>query len=192
VGDSRPGGVDTVEGMARSDAPAPYLELLAGGAWWTVGSGVFDRGMGTVVLAAGLGVTGGLVAAVRRHSGSGTPLSTGERNRLLRMLFVTVLLIAGVSAGLAYFDYAELAGPVACALVGAVLVPLSSLLGARSTVLAGGALMLLGAAGALLALGSAGDLYPLGLVGLGAGVVLWVAGAHRTGLLDELRGHVRG
>ena len=73
-----------------------------------------------------------------------------------------------------------------------MLLPLSSLLGARSTVLAGAALMLLGAAGALLALGSAGDLYPLGLVGLGAGVVLWVAGAHRTGLLDELRGHVRG
>jgi hypothetical protein len=73
-----------------------------------------------------------------------------------------------------------------------VLVPLSSLLGTRSTVLAGGALMLLGAAGALLALGSAGDLYPLGLVGLGAGMVLWVAGAYRTGLLDELRGYVRG
>ena len=54
------------------------------------------------------------------------------------------------------------------------------------------AAVLLGAAGALLALGSAGDLYPLGLVGLGAGVVLWVAGAHRTGLLEELRGHVRG
>ena len=65
-------------------APAlPYLELLAGGAWWTVGSGVFDRGTGTVVLAAGLGVTGGLVAAVRRRSGPGPTLSTAERNRLL-------------------------------------------------------------------------------------------------------------
>ena len=47
--------------------------------------------------------------------------------------------------------------------------------------------MVLGASGAVLALGSAGQLYPQGLVGLGAGAVLWLFGAQRTGLLAELR-----
>ena len=54
-------------------------------------------------------------------------------------------------------------------------------------VAAGATLMVLGAAGAVLALGSAGQLYPTGLVGLGAGALLWLFGAHRTGLLAEVR-----
>ena len=49
------------------------------------------------------------------------------------------------------------------------------------------ALMVLGAAGAVLALDSAGALYPQGVVGLGAGAVLWLFGAQRTGLLAEVR-----
>jgi hypothetical protein len=45
--------------------------------------------------------------------------------------------------------------------------------------------------GALLALDSAGNMYPQGLVGLVAGGILWLAGAYRTGLLDEARQRVR-
>jgi hypothetical protein len=49
----------------------------------------------------------------------------------------------------------------------------------------------LGAAGVLLAFNSTGGLYPQGVVGLIAGALFWLAGAHRTGLLSEARGHVR-
>ena len=87
--------------------------------------------------------------------------------------------------------WGELTVPLACVLVGAVLFPLSSLLGERVLLATGFALMVLGAAGALLALGSAGQLYPQGVVGLTAGALLWLAGAQRTGLLAEVRGRAR-
>lgn len=176
--------------MARPDVPLPYLELLAGGVWWTIGTGALDSGTGTVVLAAGLGVTGALFVAVRRQHGWGAPLPPGGRTRLLRLAAVAIGLLVLAGAVLAVTRSGELGVPVACALVGAVLVPLSSRLEERSVLAVGAALMVLGAVGALLALNSAGQLYPQGIVGLGAGALLWAAAAGRTGLLAELRGSV--
>jgi hypothetical protein len=75
-------------------------------------------------------------------------------------------------------------------MVGVALILLSSQLDERIFLAAGGALMVLGAVGALLALDSAGNMYPQGLVGLVAGGILWLAGAYRTGLLDEARQRV--
>ena len=73
--------------------------------------------------------------------------------------------------------------PVAFFVVGALLVPASSTLGDRSWLAIGAVLMVLAALGGLLALNSAGALYPRGLVGLGSGLLLWGASAHRSGLL---------
>lgn len=165
----------------------PYLEAVLGGGWWIVGAAALDAGPGTVVLAAGLGALVGMVLALRRRHGAGAALPPGGRSRLLRLLGITAALIAVASTVLGSFYYSELAVPVACAMVGAVLVGLSTLLDDRSPVAAGGALMVLGAVGVLLALGAAGRPYPQVLVGLVAGAVLWLAGAYRTGLLAELR-----
>lgn len=183
-------GVATVERMVGSEVRMPYLELLAGGVWWTVGAGVLDSGTGTVVLAAGLGITGSLFMAVRRRHGSGAPLPPGGRARLLRLVAVAVVLGALVVGSLTFLNSGELAVPAVCVLVGAVLVALSSQLDQRSVLAVGAALMVLGAVGALLALNSAGLLYPQGVVGLGAGISLWTAAGYRTGLLAELRGRV--
>jgi hypothetical protein len=167
--------------------PVPYLEPIVGAAWWTVGAAALDGGVGTVVLAAGLGLTGVLVVALRRWHGAGEPLPRGGRGRFLRLLGITAALVAVAVTALARFSWGELAVPVAAAVIGVALLMLSSQLDERSLLALGGALMVLGAAGALLALDSAGQLYPQGVVGLIAGGLFWLTSAHRTGLLAEVR-----
>jgi hypothetical protein len=139
------------------------------------------------VLAAGLGITGALVVALRRRYGSGEPLPPGGRSRLLRLVVGSVVAIVLVAVGLGLLGYAELTIPLAAVVVGVAMLLLAPVLDDRTPVAAGATLMVLGAAGAVLALGSAGQLYPTGLVGLGAGALLWLFGAHRTGLLAEVR-----
>ncbi len=165
----------------------PFLEPLLGGLWWTVGAVALSTGLGTVVLAAGIGVTGGLIAALRRRGGGGEPLAPGARGRLLRIAFVAI--VAGVAAGplLGMAGLGELAVPVACAVTGVALFPVASMLDDRAVLAAGGLLLVLAATGALFALDSAGTLMSQGLVGLAGGVVIWLAGAQRSGLLAEAR-----
>ena len=168
----------------------PCLEVVAGGVWWVVGAIALAAGTGTVVLAAGLGVTGALVVAVTRRYGSGAPLPRGDRTRLLQIVIGAVVLVVIAGSVLGLVTLGELAVPVSCAITGCALFPLSTLLDARSLLAAGAALLVLGATGALLALDLAGPLYPHGLVGMAAGAVLWVTSAVRTGLLSEARGRV--
>ena len=165
----------------------PFLEPLLGGVWWTVGAIALSAGTGTVVLAAGIGVTGGLIVALRRRHGNGEPLPRGARGRLLRVGFVVVVLAAAAGPLLGLVDLGELAVPVACAVTGFALFPLASLLDERALLAAGGALLVLAATGALFALDYAGTFLPQGLVGMAAGVVLWLVGAQRSGLLAEAR-----
>ena len=76
--------------------------------------------------------------------------------------------------------------PLAAAVVGVTLLLLSPVLEDRAPVAAG-----VGADGARRGRRGAGpaarpaQLYPQGVVGLGAGAVLWLFGAQRTGLLAE-------
>ena len=169
----------------------PYLEPIAGAAWWTVGAAALDSGTGTVVLAAGLGVTACLVMALRKRYGAGEPLPPGGRSRFLRLLGITLALVAVSGTLLGYVGVRELAVPAVCALVGVALMPLSTQLDERSLLAAGGTLMVLGAAGALLALDSAGRLYPQGVVGLAAGAVFWTTSAYRSGLIAEMGARAR-
>ena len=185
----RPDVLDTVGNMRAS--PVPYLEPIVGAAWWTVGAAALDGGVGTVVLAAGLGVTGALVMALRSWHGAGEPLPRGGRGRFLRLVGITAALVAVAGTVLGMLSWGELTVPVAAALIGAALLMLSSQLDERSLLALGGALMVLGATGALLALDSAGKLYPQGVVGLVAGALFWLTSAHRTGLLAEARYRAR-
>jgi hypothetical protein len=171
--------------------PVPYLEPIVGAAWWTVGAAALDGGPGTVVLAAGLAVTGVLVMALRSWHGAGEPLPRGGRGRFLRLLGITVALVAVTGTVLRSLSWGELTVPVEAAVVGVALLMLSSQLDERSLLALGGAVMVLGAAGALLALDSAGALYPQGVVGLVAGALFWVTSVHRTGLLAEARYRAR-
>jgi hypothetical protein len=106
---------------------------------------------------------------------------------LLRIGFVVVVLAAAAGPLLGLVDLGELAVPVACAVTGFALFPLASLLDERALLAAGGALLVLAATGALFALDYAGSFLQQGLVGMVAGVVLWLVGAQRSGLLAEAR-----
>lgn len=165
----------------------PYFEPVLGGLWWTVGAIALTSGLSTVVLAAGLGVTGVLIAVLRSRYGAGEPLPPGGRGRLARIVVVAGVLVVAAGPLLGLIGLSELAVPVACALTGAALFPLASMLDERALLAAGGVLMVLAAAGALWALDSAGTLYPQGVVGLAAGATVWLAGAQRSGLLAEAR-----
>lgn len=172
--------------MARSvTLTAAAVLALAGGVAWLVGSSALEAGVGTVVLAAGLGVTVWLVLTGSRDAWS-PPVERWRARRLVRLAVVGAVLVAASSIALGFLSLGELAVPVAFGIAGAVLVPASSTLEDRSYLLLGAVLMVLAAVGGLLALRSVGELYPRGLVGLGAGAVLWVASAHKAGLLDRL------
>lgn len=165
----------------------PFLEPVLGGLWWTVGAAALSAGPSTVVLATGIGVTAGLIAALRRRYDNGEPLSPGGRRRLLGVVIPAGVLVLAAGPLLGMADLGELAVPVACALTGVALFPLASMLDERALLAAGGVLLVLAATGALMALDSAGTFYPQGVVGLGAGAVVWLAGAARSGLLAEAR-----
>jgi hypothetical protein len=178
-------------GMRPHGPTVPYLEPIAGAAWWTIGAAALAGGTGTVVLAAGLGLTGVLVVALRRRYGSGVQLPRGGRGRFLRLLGITAALVAVAGTVLGTVGWGEITVPVAAAMVGVAVLMLSSQLDERSLLALGGALMVLGAAGTLLALRSAGVFYPQGMVGLVAGALFWLTAAHRTGLLAEARERAR-
>lgn len=169
--------------------PVPALELWLGLVWWVAAAVAFPAGVGTVVLAGALIAMAWLFRTVRRAHGNGAALPRGGRAELLRRGGITLGAIVALSMVLGYVGggYAELTVPVACALVGLALVRTSALLGARSSTIAGIALVGLGAGGAFLALNTAGQLYQ-GLVGVGAGAALWVAGGVRTRLLTARYG----
>lgn len=174
--------------MARTvTLSAAAVLALGGGAGWLVGSSALDAGTGTVVLAAGIAVTVWLVVVGSRDAAE-RPMERWRSRRLLRLAVVGLIAIVGGSALLGFTPYGELAVPLGFGVIGALLVPASSLLGDRAYLLLGAALLLLAALGAFLALNSVGQLYPRGLVGLGAGALLWAASAYRSGLVARLRG----
>jgi hypothetical protein len=174
--------------MARTvTLSAAAVLALGGGVGWLVGSSALDAGTGTVVLAAGIAVTVWLVVIGSRDAAA-RPMEHWRSRKLLRLAVIGLVVIVAGSALLGFTPYGELAVPLGFGVVGALLLPASSLLGDRTYLVLGALLMLLAALGAFLALNSVGQLYPRGLVGLGAGVLLWAASAYRSGLVAQLGG----
>ncbi|GAA4847166.1 hypothetical protein GCM10023403_06970 [Pseudonocardia benzenivorans] len=163
---------------------APQIETVLGVLWWIAGALALSGGSGTVLMAAGLGVTGGLWTLVRRRHGSGLSLGPARRARLVRQAVVAGALALAALVGVGMTSWSELAVPLASALVAIVLFSLSTIIGSRSFVLVGGLVLVLSAVGAVVALGTMGSTASQGLVGFGGALVFWVAGALRAGLVS--------
>ncbi|WP_103381074.1 hypothetical protein [Pseudonocardia dioxanivorans] len=163
---------------------APQIETVLGVLWWIAGALALSGGSGTVLMAAGLGVAGGLWTLVRRRHGSGLSLGPARRARLVRQAVVAGALALAALVGVGMTSWSELAVPLASALVAIVLFSLSTIIGSRSFVLVGGLVLVLSAVGAVVALGTMGSTASQGLVGFGGALVFWVAGALRAGLVS--------
>lgn len=164
--------------------------VLCGGIAWLIGSAALDPGVGTVVLAAGIALTVWLFATVRREPLAPFPLPGVRRRRVLGLL-VTATLIVGIGRMLLSTQgFGEFTIPTAVIVFGAVLVPIASTIERRALLLPALALIALGVTGAMLAAQSSGSLYSEGFVGLGAGAVLWSAGASYGGVFTVLRDRI--
>jgi len=73
----------------RRPVVTPLGVALVGGAlWWAIGSLAFPSGFGTLVLAFGLLVAGGLYSAARRRPDAGVPVPPSARRGVRRLVVV--------------------------------------------------------------------------------------------------------
>lgn len=166
--------------------PAPSLEIVLGVLAWTVGAAGLASGFGTVLVALGLFLTAYLWIVRRRNRTLAVTLHPERKRRMQRLILIGVVGIVLLPSTLALVGYGELAAPVSAALVGVLLIMASTVLEERSLVAVGGVILVVAALGAFLALNSAGSGGAQSVIGLVAGLVLWVASLRRLGILDEL------
>lgn len=166
--------------------PAPSLEIVLGTLAWTVGAAGLASGFGTVLVALGLFLTAYLWFVRRRTRAMAVMLHPERKRRMQRLVLVGVAGIVLLPSVLALVGYGELATAVSAALVGVLLIMASTVLEERSLVAVGGVVLVIAALGALLALNSAGTGGSQPVIGLGTGLVLWVAAMRRLGVVDEL------
>ena len=162
---------------------APQIETVLGVLWWIAGALALPGGAGTALMAVGLGATGVLWTLVRGRQGHGAPMGPARRARLIRQGVVAGVLALAALIGLGMVSWGEVAVPVASALVAITLFSVAPIVGSRSFVTVGSGLLVLAAVGALVALGTVGATAPQGIVGFGGALLLWFAGALRTGVL---------
>lgn len=166
--------------------PAPSLEIVLGTLAWTVGAAGLASGLGTVLVALGLFLTAYLWVVRRRQRAMAVMLHPERKRRMQRLILIGVVGIVLLPSVLAVVGFGELATAVSAALVGVLLILASTVLEERSLVAVGGVVLVIAAFGAFLALNSAGTGGSQPVIGLGAGLVLWVAALRRLGILEEL------
>lgn len=171
--------------------PAPSLEIVLGTLAWVVGASGLDTGPGTLLVALGLGLAGWLWTVRHRRRAMAVPLHPARKARMQRLIAAGVIGLLAFPLLLSLISYGELGTALSAALVGVLLIMASTVLEERSLVAVGALVLVLSAVGAFLALNSSGVSQSQPVIGLGCGLVLWVAGMRRLGLLDELRRRLR-
>lgn len=174
--------------QASLGVPAPSLEIVLALLAWTVGAGGLSSGFGTVLVALGVFMTAYLWVVRRRNSAMAVTLHPERKRRMQRLILIGVVGLVVLPSLAGLVGYGELATPLSAALVGVLLIQASTVLEERSLVATGGLVLVLAAFGAFLALTyegqGTGASQPV--IGLGAGLVLWVAAMRRLGILTDL------
>lgn len=173
--------------------PVPSLEIAIGSLAWVVGGAGLDTGLGTLLVALGVGLVGYLAVVRRRSSGMVVHLHPERRRRMQRLIAIGVVGLVAFPSLLALVSYGELGTALSAGLIGVLLIMASSVIEERSLVAVGALVLVVAAFGAFLALNSV-DTQGVGpsqpVIGLGCGAILWVAGMRRLGVLDDLRRRV--
>ncbi|MBC3190784.1 hypothetical protein H7X46_06890 [Pseudonocardia sp. C8] len=168
--------------------PAPSLEVVLAMVAWTVGAAGLASGFGTVLVALGLFLTAYLWVVRRRNSAMVVVLHPERKRRMQRLVLVGVAGIVLLPSLLGLVGFGELSVAVSAALIGVLLIQASTVLEERSLVATGALVLLIAAFGAYLALSwtgqGTGSSQPV--IGLGCGLVLWVAAMRRLGVLEDL------
>ncbi|BBG00689.1 MULTISPECIES: hypothetical protein [Pseudonocardia] len=168
--------------------PAPSLEIVLGTLAWTVGAGGLDSGFGTVLVALGLFLAAYMWVVRRRNAAMAVTLHPERKRRMQRLIVIGVAGLVLMPALLGLVGYREVSIALSAALVGVLLIQASTVLEERSLVATGALVLLIAAFGAFLALTwtgqGTGSSQPV--IGLGAGIVLWVAALRRLGILEDL------
>ncbi|ANY08281.1 hypothetical protein [Pseudonocardia sp. HH130630-07] len=168
--------------------PAPSLEIVLGLLAWTVGAGGLGGGLATVLVALGVFLTAYLWIVRRRNAATAVTLHPERKRRMQRLILVGVAGIVLLPTLLALVSWGELATALSAALVGVLLILASTVLEERTLVATGGLVLLLAAFGAYLALSyegqGTGSSQPV--IGIGAGLVLWISAMRRLGILHDL------
>ncbi|MEU6697373.1 hypothetical protein [Pseudonocardia sp. NPDC046786] len=168
--------------------PAPSLEIVLGMLAWTVGAGGLASGFGTVLVALGLFLSAYMWVVRRRNAAMAVTLHPERKRRMQRLILIGVAGLVLLPAILGLVGYREISIAVSAALVGVLLIQASTVLEERSLVATGALVLLIAAFGAFLALTwtgqGTGSSQPV--IGLGAGIVLWVAALRRLGILEDL------
>ncbi|MEQ3554862.1 hypothetical protein WIS52_30735 [Pseudonocardia nematodicida] len=168
--------------------PVPSLEIVLGTLAWTVGSAALGSGFSTVLIALGLFLTAYLWIVRRRNRAMAVTLHPERKRRMQRLIVVGVAGLVLLPSILGLAGWGELATPLSAALVGMLLIQASAVLEERSLVATGGLVLLIAAFGGFLALTwtgqGTGSSVPV--IGMGCGLVLWVAAMRRLGILEDL------
>lgn len=171
--------------------PVPSLEIVLGTLAWVVGAAGLDTGTGTLLVALGLGLAGWLWSVRHRRRAMAVALHPARRRRMQQLIAVGVLGLFAFPILLSLVSYGELGTALSAALIGVLLIVASAVVEERSLVAVGALVLVLAAVGAFLALNSSGVSQSQPVLGLGCGLVLWVAGMRRLGLIDEMRRRLR-
>lgn len=171
--------------------PVPSLEIVLGTLAWVVGAAGLDTGTGTLLVALGLGLAGWLWSVRQRRRAMVVALHPARRRRMQSLIAAGVVGLFAFPILLSLVGYGELGTALSAALIGVLLITASAVVEERSLVAVGALVLVLAAIGAFLALNSAGVSQSQPVLGLGSGLVLWVAGMRRLGVLDEMRRRVR-
>lgn len=171
--------------------PVPSLEIGLGVLAWVVGGAALDAGVGTVLVALGLGLAGYLWSVRHRRRAMVVVLHPERRRRMQRLILIGVVGLFALPLLISAVGLGELGTAFSAGLIGVLLIMSSTVVEERSLVAVGAMVLVLAAVGAFLALNSSGVGQSQPVIGLGSGLVLWVAGMRRLGLLDELRRHLQ-
>lgn len=166
------------------------VEVVAALVWLAVGTlGLGAAGLGTLLLAFGIGAGGWILVENRRQGPR--PFDPARSAELLRLVGGTVAAVVVASILFGLIGWSSFLPGLAVVATGVAFLMLSRATGQPATRWLGIVLVGLGVVSAFVSTQAATGLFPQGVIGLLSGVLVLLSAADRVGLLEMLRDRYR-